>query len=149
MGRKGVNIPNEVKLKYAKLCFENKMSKKEVARQLGVCDGDVISWVYRYREQGKSAFLEYNNGIDFSHKRSGRSRMKASRNTTKEECTKIVSECLEDGFNYGETAIKYNVSCQQVYCWVKCYKELVEAGLEDRRGKHNVAQEPRADSAQQ
>lgn len=36
MGRKGIKIPNETKLNYAKLCFENKMSKREAARQLGV-----------------------------------------------------------------------------------------------------------------
>ena len=58
MGRKGVKIPNETKLKYAKLCFENKMSKKDVSRQLGVDRSDVSGWVYRYREHGELAFLD-------------------------------------------------------------------------------------------
>ena len=190
MGRKGVKIPAKTKLKYAKLCFENKMSKMEAARQLGVCDGDILAWVYRYRENGEIAFLDigknniysnelrlravqsylngegslrevaakyglrsktplqtwlkmYNNGEDFSHKMSGGSRMKTSRNTTKEERIQIVKECLENDCNYGESAIKHNVSYQQVYGWVKRFKELGEAGLEDRRGKRKVDQEPR------
>ena len=190
MGRKGVKIPAETKLKYAKLCFENKMSKMEAARQLGVCDGEIGAWVYMYRENGELAFLDigknniysnelrlkavqsylngegslreiaakyglrsrtalqkwlkmYNNGEDFSHKMSGGSRMKTSRNTTKEERIQIVKECLENDCNYGESAIKHNVSYQQVYGWVKRFKELGEAGLEDRRGKRKVDQEPR------
>jgi transposase len=32
-------------------------------------------------------------------------------------------------------AIKYQVSYQNVYQWVKRYEELGEAGLEDRRGR--------------
>ena len=192
MGRKGTKIPAETKLKYAKLCYENKMSKMEAARQLGVCDGDIRSWVYRYRESGELAFLDagknnvysnelklkaiqsylngegslrevaakyglrsktplqtwlkmYNNGEDFSHKMSGGSRMKTSRPTTKEERVQIVKECIANGCNYGETAIKYNVSYQQVYSWVKRFKELGEAGLEDRRGRRKVDQEPRSE----
>ena len=192
MGRKGVKVPPDVKLKYAKLCYENKMSKLEAARKLDVNDSDVIGWVYRYRENGELAFLNtgknnvyspelklkavcsylrgegslravaamfglrsseqlrkwtemYNNGEDFSHKMSGGSRMKTSRTTTKEERVQIVRECIANGCNYGETAIKHNVSYQQVYSWVKRFKDLGEAGLEDRRGRRKVDQEPRSE----
>ena len=71
--------------------------------------------------------------------------MKTPRNTTKEERIQIVKECLEHDSNYGETAIKYNVSYQQVYNWVKRFKELGEAGLEDRRGRRKADQEPRSE----
>jgi len=88
----------------------------------------------------------YNNGEDFSqHKMSGGSRMTTSRKTTKEERIQIVRECIANGCNYGECAIKYNVSYQQVYGWVKRFKELGEAGLEDRRGRRKVDQEPRSE----
>ena len=70
--------------------------------------------------------------------------MKASRETTYEERVKIAKECLANDRNYGEIAIKYNVSYQQVYGWVKRYIELGEAGLEDRRGRRKKAQEPRS-----
>lgn len=87
----------------------------------------------------------YNSGRDFDHKMSGGSRMKQGRETTQEDRIAIVKDCLENGSNYGETAIKYNVSYQQVYTWVKRFKELGEAGLEDRRGKRTASQEPRSE----
>ena len=192
MGRKSVKVPADVKLKYAKLCFENKMSNAEAARQLNVSRGIIRGWVYRYRETGELAFLDtaknnvysdelrlkavcsylngegslrevaaryglrsnaqlrawikmYNDGEDFSRKMSGGSRMKTSRATTKEERIQIVSECIANGCNYGEYAIKYNVSYQQVYGWVKRFKKLGEAGLEDRRGRRKASQEPRSE----
>ena len=90
----------------------------------------------------------YNNGKDFSRKMSGGSRMKQGRETTHEERVAIVKDCLENGSNFGETAIKYNVSYQQVYTWVKKFKELGEAGLEDRRGQRTATQEPRSELEQ-
>ena len=87
----------------------------------------------------------YNNGKDFSHKMSGGSRMTTARKTTKEERIRIVKDCLANKCNYGETAVKYNVSYQQVYTWVKRFRELGEEGLDDRRGKRKAAQEPRSE----
>ena len=95
--------------------------------------------------QLRSWIKMYNNGEDFSHKMSGGSRMKTSRSTTKEERIQIVRECIANGYNYGECAIKYNVSYQQVYSWVKRFKDLGEAGLDDRRGRRKVDQEPRSE----
>ena len=69
--------------------------------------------------------------------------MKTSRSTTKEERIQIVKDCIANGCNYGEAAIKHNISYQQVYSWVRRFKELGEAGLEDRRGRRKVDQEPR------
>ena len=71
--------------------------------------------------------------------------MKQGRETTQEERIAIVRDCLENGSNFGETAIKYNVSYQQVYIWVKKFKQLGEAGLEDRRGKRIAEPEPRTE----
>ena len=71
--------------------------------------------------------------------------MKDTRKTTQEERVQIAKECIENGNNYGEIAIKYQVSYQQVYTWVKKYKELGEAGLEDRRGQRTAQQEPRTE----
>ncbi len=71
--------------------------------------------------------------------------MKQGRETTQEERIAIVRDCLENGSNFGAAAIKYNVSYQQVYTWVKKFKELGEAGLEDRRGKRIVDQEARTE----
>ena len=108
---------------------------------------EIVSAKYGLRspEQLRNWIKMYNSGKDFSHKMSGGSRMKASRTTTKEERIQIVRECIANGFNYGECAIKYNVSYQQVYGWVKRFKELGDAGLEDRRGRRKADQEPRSE----
>lgn len=84
----------------------------------------------------------YNSGKDFK-RMSGGSRMKTGRKVSQEERIKIVKDCLETGSNYGETAQKYNVSYQQVYTWVKKFKDQGEAGLEDRRGKRTATQAAR------
>ena len=71
--------------------------------------------------------------------------MRKARSTTQEERLQIVRECLESGKNYGEMALKYNVSYQQVRTWTQKFEELGEAGLEDRRGKRKKDQEPRTE----
>lgn len=87
----------------------------------------------------------YNSGKNFEHKMSGGSQMNKARKTTFQERITIVKDCLENGSNYGETAIKYNVSYQQVYTWVKKFSQLGEDGLEDRRGKRIQKQEARSE----
>lgn len=87
----------------------------------------------------------YNSGKGFRQKMSGGSRMKEARPTTVEERIQIAKDCIANGGNYGETALKFNVSYQQVYQWVKKYKELGASGLEDRRGKRKKDQSPRSE----
>ena len=69
--------------------------------------------------------------------------MKEARPTKVEERIQIAKECIANGENYGETALKFNVSYQQVYQWVKKYKTKGGVGLEDRRGKRLKDQTPR------
>ena len=99
----------------------------------------------RSKSQLRNWIKVYNSGRTFERKMSGGSRMKEGRETTQEERIAIVKDCLENGSNFGETAIKYSVSYQQVYTWVKKFRELGEAGLEDRRGKRIAEQEPRTE----
>lgn len=69
--------------------------------------------------------------------------MTKSRKTTQAERLEIVRECIAEGNNYGAMAIKYQVSYQQVYSWTKKYREMGEAGLEDRRGRRAGTQPSR------
>lgn len=69
--------------------------------------------------------------------------MTKTRKTTQQERIAIARECIKSGWNYGELAIKYNVSYQQVYNWTQKYAEHGEAALEDRRGHRVANQEPR------
>ena len=103
----------------------------------------------KYKIRSKRQLMDwikvYNSSRNFKHKMSGGSRMKNTRKTTQEERVRIAKECIENGDNYGEIAIKYQVSYQNVYSWVKKYRELGEAGLEDRRGQRTAQQEPRTE----
>lgn len=125
----------ELKREAVEAYLTGKGSKEKIAAKYGM----------RSVTQLKDWIKVYNSGRDFSRRMSGGSRMKQGRETTQEERIAIAKDCLESGRNYGETAIKYRVSYQQVYTWVKKYKELGEKGLEDRRGKRLAAQEPRTE----
>ena len=98
----------------------------------------------RSTRQLKDWLKVYNSGKDFKQM-SGGSRMKSTHKATKEERIEIAKECLTSGNNYGEIAKKYGVSYQQARTWTLKYKELGEAGLEDRR---KYEQEPRTELEQ-
>ena len=125
----------ELKAAAVKEYLSGSNSQKEISAKYGL----------RSSCQLRDWIKVYNSGRDFGRKMSGGSRMKQGRETTQEERIAIVKDCLENGSNFGETAIKYNVSYQQVYTWVKKFKQLGEAGLEDRRGKRIAEQEPRTE----
>lgn len=123
--------------------------KQEAVAEYLRGEGSLTDIAAKYGLRSKSQLRDwikvYNSGKDFGHKMSGGSRMSKPRNTTQEERIAIVKDCIENGNNYGETAIKHNVSYQQVYTWVKKFSDLGEAGLEDRRGKRTAKQEPRTE----
>ena len=127
--------PEEMKVAAVKEYLSGGKSQREISAKYGLRSScQLRNWIKVYNSSG-----------DFNHKMSGGIRMKQGRETTQEERIAIVKDCLENGSNFGETAIKHNVSYQQVYTWVKKFKQLGEAGLEDRRGKKTAAQEPRTE----
>jgi len=126
----------EIKLQAVRDYLDGKGSYQDLAAKYGL----------RASQQLRQWVKMYNSGKGLKNNVSGGSRMIASRKTTKEERLAIVEHCLSNGQNYSETAIKYNVSYQQVYNWVKRFSELGEAGLEDRRGRRRVNQEPRSEA---
>ena len=126
---------SELKAQAVREYVKGNLSQREIAAKYGL----------RSTSQIRDWIKVYNSGRNFERQMSGGSRMKQGRETTQEERIAIVRDCLENGSNFGAAAIKYNVSYQQVYTWVKKFKELGEAGLEDRRGKRIVDQEPRTE----
>ena len=106
--------------------LEGKGSQLELCAKYGIaCPRVLKTWVDAY-----NAHKELKpTGGGFSMSR------KEARKTTYEERCEIVRYCLDHGSNYGETALKYDVTYQNVYQWVVRYKELGNPGLEDRRGK--------------
>ena len=71
--------------------------------------------------------------------------MKQRRETTQEERVQIAKECIANGKNYGEIALKYQVSYQQIRSWTLRFGQMGEAGLEDRRGYRKKDQTPRTE----
>ena len=97
------------------------------------------SWIEMYNTHGDF------NSVKFS---GGGSYMKHRRYTTQEERIQIVKDCIASGKNYGEMALKYSVSYQQVRTWTLHFEEFGEAGLEDRRGQRKKDQKPRTELEQ-
>ena len=101
----------------------------------------------RDRRQLRNWLKVYNAHGDFNSRKNsgGGSYMKQGRDTTQEERIQIVKDCLASGKKYGEMALKYKVSYQQVRTWTLRFEEMGEAGLEDRRGKRKKDQKPRTE----
>ncbi len=93
-------------------------------------------WIKVYNSRGDI------NSVKFS---GGGSYMRKARSTTQEERIQIAKECIASGKNYGEMALKYNVSYQQVRAWTLRFEELGEVGLQDRRGRRKKDQTPRTE----
>ena len=115
----------ELKTKAVIEYLQGEGSQAEIAAKYGL----------RSKSQLQRWIKVYNSGKGFRQKKSGGSRMKEARPTTIEERIQIAKDCIANDENYGETALKFNVSYQQVYQWVKKFKGKGSAGLEDRRGK--------------
>ena len=112
-------------------------SLQTICRKYGIRDKHILRrWIKVYNAHGDFDSVKYSGGGSY---------MRKARSTTQEERLQIVKECLESGKNYGEMALKYNVSYQQVRTWTLKFEELGEAGLEDRRGKRKKDQEPRTE----
>ena len=108
------------------ICKKYKIKQESILRQ----------WIKVYTVHGDF------NSVKFS---GGGSHLRQGRDTTQEERIQIAKECYASGKSYGEMAIRYNVSYQQVRTWTLRYKELGEAGLEDRRGRRKKDQAPRTE----
>ena len=55
--------------------------------------------------------------------------MKQGRETTQEERIQIVNDCIASGKNYGEMALKYQVSYQQVRNWTLRFEQMGGSGI--------------------
>ena len=96
-------------------------------------------WIKVYTAHGEFKSLKFSGGGSY---------MEQGRETTLEERIQIVRECIASGKNYGEMALKYQVSYQQVRTWTLRFDQMGEAGLEDRRGRRKKDQTPRTELEQ-
>jgi len=121
--------------------------KKQVVEEYLSGKSSILELMSKYairdEQQIRDWIKIYNNRGDFKEIVEGGSYTVKARSTTQEERLGIVKDCIEKGLSYSEAAVKYQVSYQQVRSWVLRYKEMGEAGLEDRRGQRKKDQVPR------
>lgn len=103
--------------------LNGKGSLRDICNKYGIRKDSILAgWLKVYDNHGRFRIL------------TGGSRMTKGRKTISAERVDIARECISNNNNYGEIALKYQVSYQQVYVWVKNYRAMGVAGLEDRRG---------------
>lgn len=117
--------------------LEGGKSIQDICKKYRISDSHVFRrWLKVYNAPGNLNSEKHPGGGNY---------MKRGRNTAQEERLEIVRDCLASGRNYGEMALKYKVSYQQVRAWTLRFEELGDAGLEDRRGKRKKDQMPRTE----
>lgn len=127
----------ELKLKAVQDYLSGGGSILDICQKYKIRDTHILrDWIKVYNAHGDFNSVKQSGGGSY---------MKQGRDTTQEERIQIAKECYASGKNYGEIALKYKVSYQQVRSWTLRYEELGEAGLEDRRGKRKKDQEPRTE----
>ena len=125
MSRKNNHYSAEVKYQAVGDYLSGKGSLKAISKKYGLRDTKQLrNWIKMYNSH--TELKSYAGG----------SRMTKGRSTTYEERITLVKECIENGYNYGEISEKYKVGYQQIYTWVRKYKENGESALKDHRGRH-------------
>ena len=162
MGRAKYSV--EEKLAWVTRILSNEITPSQAAKMSGINDMAIIDWLRLYEVEGIQGLVSqsHNRSYPVDLKRMAVEEYLAGGISLRQICKKykvrdihllrsqeeriqIVKACMERGFDYGATALEYKVSYQQVYTWVQKYKELGEAGLEDRRGKRTASQTPRTE----
>ena len=127
----------ELKLAAVHAYLSGEGSQTEIAQKYHLrSDKQLRNWLKVYHTHG---------GFNSRKNSGGGCRMRKIRSITQEERIQIARECIASGKNYGEIAIKYEVSYQQVRTWTLRFEEQGAAGLEDRRGKRKKDQAPRTE----
>lgn len=119
-------ITDEEKLNAVLEFHEGNLSLLETACKYGVSNESLRRWIKMYNANGE--LKTYHGGGIFM----------SNRSVTQGEKLDIVQYCISHKNDYKGTAIKYGVSYQNVYQWVRKYRGNGEAGLSDRRGRRNT-----------
>ena len=123
-------------LEFKKSAVEYYLSGKGSLNQ--TCKVFCISATYQLRQWIK---LYHSHELKASPGGKMNMTMTKGRKTTLQERIDIVTDHVESGMSYAETAEKYDVSYQQVYQWIQKYKANGIDGLVDRRGRPKPVEE--------
>ena len=124
---------SEIKNAAVKAYLQGEGSHKEICKRYQI----------RSRTQLQNWITLYNGHKDL-RATGGQARgiyMTKGRLTTLDERIEIVSYCIAKGKDYGAAIVKYGVSYQQIYSWVRKYEVKGVEGLTDKRGKRKLLDE--------
>lgn len=124
--------PQALKIQAVEDYLSGKGSLDEICKTHDISDHGILQqWIKKYN--GHETFKsQYAQGDRF---------MTKGRNTTYEERTEIVSFCIANNDNYQMASDRFQVSYQQVYTWVKKYRDQGYEALIDRRGRCKNSEE--------
>lgn len=106
---------------------------EETVAKYNISDGSVLrKWIEVYNANRKLEDYDPKREVYMAESR---------RKTTLEERKEIVEYCIDHDRDYKNTAVKYDVSYDQVYIWVKKHDKSGDDGLKDRRGHHKTDEE--------
>lgn len=105
----------EVKIKAIREYLSGEYSQFDICIKYEISSVSVLQrWIMLYNNH---------HNITKSYPDKGSTIMIKARKTTLDERIEIVGFCIANNFNYELTSDKYNVSYNQIYTWVKKYKQ--------------------------
>lgn len=123
----------EFKIKCVELYISGEMSQDEIVATYNISNWAVLNnWIQCYNANRELKGYVPEREVYMAE---------ARRKTTHEERKEIVAYCINQNYDYKNTATKFNVSYSQVYSWVKKYHADGEDGLADKRGRHKTDDE--------
>ena len=124
--RKNNTYTQAFKEKIAKEYFETDSSMQELT----------IKYNIPHRSTVKAWIIKYTEGKQLKdHRPKPEVYIMKGQKKTHEEKIAIVKDYLQTGMSYTETAIKHQVSYNNVYAWVQKYQQFGPDGLVDSRGR--------------
>jgi transposase len=130
--KKNTHYSESLKLQAVADYMSSKGSHEQVCKKYAISSTSILRrWIKKYNSH--EAFK--------SHNAQGDRNMTKGRKTTYEDRIEIVTFCIANDYNYQLTAEHFQVSYQQVYTWVRKYKEKGYESLFDRRGKRKTPEE--------
>jgi len=130
--RRNGSYSKEFKLQVVKEYLDGKHSSIELGQKYDIHSSVLRNWTKMYNSHIELKDYEPMQEVYMAG---------ASRKTTIEERKELVEYCINNNYDYKNTAAKYDVSYGQVYYWVKKYNDFGEIGLVDKRGYHKTDDE--------
>ena len=127
IGKKWEQYSADLKIKAIEDVVVHGMSMRSVTAKYGISDASVLRRWIKW----------YNSGKQLVATSSGRvgTIMTTGRKTTLEERVEIAQYTIARNLDYKSAMEKYQVSYQQIYSWVKKYKDGGVDALKDNRGR--------------